>query len=121
MSEYCDVKFVLFLDCEEQAMIDRINKRAAESAEVRNDDNIEVLKKRFQTFRNQSMPIVEIYKKEDKVRFINANQEPDKVYADVLKAFEGHLTVSPTPKSPKTIKVNPAAVSAAVNTPRSEK
>lgn len=51
MSEYCDVKFVLFLDCEEQAMIDRINKRASESAEVRNDDNIEVLKKRFKTFR----------------------------------------------------------------------
>ena len=37
MGEYADAKFVLFLECEEQAMIDRINKRAAESAgQVRN-------------------------------------------------------------------------------------
>ena len=88
MSDICDVKFVLFLDCEEQAMIDRINKRASESgAQVRNDDNIEVLKKRFQVFREQSMPIVEIYEKQGKVKRINSNQHPDKVYADVLKAF----------------------------------
>ena len=84
MGDYCDVKFVLFLDCEEQAMIDRINKRASESgAQVRNDDNIEVLKKRFQTFREQSMPIVQIYEKQSKVKKINSNQEPEKVYMDV--------------------------------------
>lgn len=52
MGDFADMKFVLFLECEEQAMIDRINKRAAESgAEVRNDDNLEVLKKRFRVFR----------------------------------------------------------------------
>ena len=123
MGSFCDVKFVLFLDCEEQAMIDRINKRAAESAEVRNDDNIEVLKKRFKTFREQSMPIVEIYEKEGKVRRINSNQEADKVYVDVLAAFEGYIDAkqpSESPREPKTIKANPAAVNAAVNTPRGE-
>jgi hypothetical protein len=123
MGDYCDVKFVLFLDCEEQAMIDRINKRAAESAEVRNDDNIEVLKKRFKTFREQSMPIVEIYEKQGKVRRINSNQEADKVFVDVLAAFEGFIDAkrpSESPREAPTIKANPAAVNAAVNSPRSE-
>ena len=50
---------------------------------------MEVLLKRFAVFREQSMPIVEIYERKDQVKKINANQEADKVYADVLKAFEG--------------------------------
>ena len=92
MGDFCDVKFVLFLDCEDQLMIDRINKRAAESgAEVRNDDNSEVLKKRFKTFREQSMPIVDKFDKQGKVKKINSNQEADKVYVDVIAAFDGYL------------------------------
>lgn len=118
MADYADIKFVLFLDCEEQAMIDRINKRASESAEVRNDDNIEVLKKRFKTFRDQSMPIVDGFEKMGKVRKVDSNQEPEKVYADVLAAFEGHLDKG---KEAPTIKANPKAVQEAINTPRSDK
>lgn len=123
MSDYADIKFVLFLECEEQAMIDRINKRAAESAgQVRNDDNIEVLKKRFKTFRDQSMPIVNGFEKKGKVKRINSNQDPEKVYAEVQAAFEGYLDKGKEAQAqePKTIKANPQAVQQAINTPRSE-
>ena len=90
MGSDVDMKFVLFLDCAEETMIQRINKRGEEQGEnKRNDDNMEVLLKRFAVFREQSMPIVEIYERKDQVKKINANQEADKVYADVLKAFEG--------------------------------
>lgn len=119
MGEYCDVKFVLFLECDEQIMIDRINKRAAESgAAVRNDDNIDVLKKRFKTFREQSMPIVESFEKVGKVKRVNSQQEMDKVYVDVITAFDGFLDQAKS--TPRTIKANPSAVNAALNTPRSE-
>jgi len=65
-------------------MIDRINKRAAASgSDKRNDDNIEVLKKRFNTFKNQSMPVVDHYKSEGKVKVINANQGLDEVLREV--------------------------------------
>ena len=37
------------------------------------------------------MPIVEFYEAQGKVRRIDASKERDEVYADVLKAFEGHL------------------------------
>ena len=54
MSEHADMKFVLFLDCSEEAMIDRVKKRAEESLQAggtqRVDDNMETLKKRFKTF-----------------------------------------------------------------------
>lgn len=51
MGEITEVKYVLFLECSEQTMIDRVKKRAAESGDSkRSDDNIEVLQKRFKTF-----------------------------------------------------------------------
>jgi UMP-CMP kinase len=47
-----DLKFVLFLDCSEDTMIARITKRGEESGEnKRNDDNLDVLQKRFGVFR----------------------------------------------------------------------
>jgi len=51
MGKITDVKFVIFLECSEQTMIDRVKKRAAESGDnKRSDDNLEVLQKRFKTF-----------------------------------------------------------------------
>lgn len=83
MEDITDMKFVLFLDCEEDKMIERINQRASESKVKRVDDNIEALRKRFKTFKEQSMPIVEFYEKLGKVKKIDANQPKDKVYEDV--------------------------------------
>jgi UMP-CMP kinase len=92
MGEHADMKFVLFLECSEQIMIDRIQQRASESGDAkREDDNIEVLQKRFNTFREQSMPIVELYEEVDKVRKIDATQDSDKVYADVCEALKEYL------------------------------
>lgn len=64
----CTVVSVLYLECSEEAMIARIAARgeaaAAAGEAVRVDDNVDTLKKRFATFREQSMPMVEKYKKE---------------------------------------------------------
>ena len=88
MGDSVDMKFVIFLECSEDKMIERIMKRSAESEVKRNDDNLDVLKKRFNTFREQSMPIVEIYRKEGKVKVIDANQGPESVYAQVKEALK---------------------------------
>lgn len=47
-----DVPFVLFMDADEETMIARITERSKTSG--RNDDNIESLRKRFATFRNET-------------------------------------------------------------------
>lgn len=54
-----EVPFILFLDADEDTMIGRILERSKTSG--RNDDNIESLRKRFATFRTETMPIVEFY------------------------------------------------------------
>lgn len=58
---HVEVPFVLFMDADEDTMINRIIERSKTSG--RNDDNIESLRKRFQTFRNETMPIVDYYEK----------------------------------------------------------
>lgn len=80
-----ETKFVLFLDCPEDEMMERILERGKTSG--RNDDNVETLRKRFQTFRKESMPIVEMYG--EKVKKVKADRDIEEVYSDVAKLFEG--------------------------------
>ena len=64
-------------------MIQRIQERSKTSG--RNDDNIESLRKRFATFKNESMPIIEFYDKQGKMRKIDGLKPIDEVFAQ----FEG--------------------------------
>ena len=49
----------------------------------RSDDNIESIKKRFKTFVETSMPVVQYFEKDDKVEKILATSSPEKVYGIV--------------------------------------
>ena len=89
MGELVEVPFILFLDADEETMINRILERSKTSG--RNDDNIESLKKRFSTFKNETMPIVELYETKGRTKRINALRAIDDVFEDVKKAFEGFI------------------------------
>lgn len=52
---------VIQLVVDEDALLARIEKRAAESVNVRADDNAEALKKRLAAYREQTAPIVPYY------------------------------------------------------------
>lgn len=54
----------------------------------RSDDNEESLKKRFQTYVHDTMPIIEHYEALGLVRKIDASQSPEDVFEEVKKAFE---------------------------------
>lgn len=89
MGDDVDMKFVLFFEASEEVMLDRILKRGeAAGDEKRNDDNVESSKKRFKTFQESTMPIVEMYEAQGKTRRVNAEQDPAAVYEDVLKVFK---------------------------------
>jgi len=79
------VPFVLFFECSEEAMTARIMSRGQTSGRV--DDNLESAKKRFRTFREQSMPVVEIFEKEGRVKRISALPPPDEVFSGVRELF----------------------------------
>ena len=53
----------------------------------RSDDNEESIKKRFKTFIETSMPVVEYFEKEGKVVKVEASKGPEEVYEIVRKKF----------------------------------
>jgi UMP-CMP kinase len=71
-------KFVLYFECPEAEMLKRLMKRGETSGRV--DDNIESIKKRFQTFRDTSYPVIEYYQEKGLVRQISCVDTVDKVY-----------------------------------------
>jgi UMP-CMP kinase len=65
-------------------MLKRLLKRGETSGRV--DDNIESIKKRFETFRETSYPVVEYFDKIGKVRKVDCIDPADKVYGQTRKA-----------------------------------
>lgn len=84
--DVCPSKFTLFFDCPEDVMQERLMNRGKTSG--RSDDNIESIKKRFRTFVETSMPVVDMYEKEGRVVKSDATKSPDEVYADVQEKLK---------------------------------
>jgi UMP-CMP kinase len=74
----CEVHQVLFYDVPQDVMEARCMKRAETSG--RSDDNAETIKKRVQTYFDQSLPVVDFYKQFGKVNHINAMASISDVY-----------------------------------------
>ncbi|KAL8675336.1 MAG: hypothetical protein Q9168_000293 [Polycauliona sp. 1 TL-2023] len=79
----CPSKFILFFDCPEDLMQERLINRGKTSG--RADDNAESIKKRFRTFVETSMPVVDHFEKQGKVVKVSAAKGPDEIYAEVKK------------------------------------
>lgn len=82
MSAKVDFLFVLFFECSSDKCVERCLKRG-QAGSGRTDDNMESLKKRFDTYMNDTMPIINHYRGLGKVRQIDANECPDTVFKDV--------------------------------------
>ncbi|EPQ26418.1 uncharacterized protein PFL1_06066 [Pseudozyma flocculosa PF-1] len=82
----CPSRFVLFLHCTEAVMLERLLERGKTSG--RADDNVESIKKRFQTFVDTSMPVVEHYRQQDRVVEVDSIASVDDVYAQIKKAMD---------------------------------
>lgn len=86
MDPVADVEFVLFYDTDDQTRLARLLKRAETSG--RTDDKEEVIMKRFKVFREQTMPIVEYYGAQDKVRLVDGQPPADEVFKVTQDAIE---------------------------------
>ena len=81
-------EMVLFLDCPEDVMRERLLERGKTSG--RADDNAAAITKRFRTFVETSMPVVEYYEQHGKVEAVTCDRGVDEVYADVEAALRKH-------------------------------
>jgi len=75
------VEFVLFYECPEDILTSRLLERGKTS--VRSDDSIDVIRKRFETYHQESMPIIKMYEKEGKVRKVIADRSIQEIYDEV--------------------------------------
>jgi UMP-CMP kinase len=79
-------KFVIFLNCPEKIMIERVLKRGETSG--RSDDNRETVEKRIKVYNEQTLPVIKYYKKLNKVKEIDASKNAEQVFDSVKKLFE---------------------------------
>lgn len=77
--------FTLFFECPEQVMLERLLQRGKTSG--RTDDNIESIKKRFRTFVETSMPVVDYFDQQGRVVKLRCDEPVDVVYGHVKEAL----------------------------------
>ncbi|KAJ5986930.1 hypothetical protein N7451_011295 [Penicillium sp. IBT 35674x] len=82
----CPSELVLFLDCPESVMETRLLKRGETSG--RDDDNAESIRKRFRTFVETSMPVVDDFENKGKVVRVSATGSVEEVYEHVKAGIE---------------------------------
>lgn len=85
MTGKADVEGVLFFDCPEEVCVQRIMERAKTSGRV--DDNEDSIRKRFNTYYQETMPVIKYYEKMNLVKKIDAIPDVDVVF----QAVQTHL------------------------------
>ncbi len=81
---------VLAFQCSMETLEQRLLERGKTSG--RADDNLETIKKRFATFKEQSEPVIEYYRKRGKCTEISSEKSIEEVYNEARELF-----VSPVP------------------------
>ena len=87
VGDRAEVAFCLFYECPEEELEKRLLKRGETSG--RDDDNIESIKKRFRTFRETSMPVVEWFEARGQLRRVSSAQGVEEVWAATQRIFDG--------------------------------
>jgi len=86
MTGKAEVEGVLFFDCPEEVCVQRILERAKTSGRV--DDNEESIRKRFQTYYGETLPVIQYYEKQNLVIKVNAVHNAEEVFRCVRELMD---------------------------------
>ncbi|CAD6996370.1 unnamed protein product [Ceratitis capitata] len=86
MADKVNFQFVLFFNCNEDTCVERCLARG-QGGSGRSDDNLESLKKRIQTYNNDSLPIIKHYEQLGQVKQVDANPSAEEVFKKVEDIF----------------------------------
>ena len=87
------IDHVIQIDVEESLLLNRINKRASENKNVREDDNSEILANRLIVYNKQTIPVLEHYEKNNKLKKIDGMLSIDEVFNQILNVLENNEMV----------------------------
>jgi len=80
------LRFCLVIECSEECMERRLLHRGETSG--RSDDNVETIRKRFKTFKEESVPVLEKFEQDGLVKKVNSEPGIDAVWHEVVAIFE---------------------------------
>ncbi len=86
VGDRAEAAFCLFYDCPEEELERRLLKRGETSG--RDDDNIDSIRKRFRTFRDTSMPVVEWFEARGQLRRVSSAQAVEEVWGATQRIFD---------------------------------
>ena len=77
---------VLYLQADRQTLIDRLAHRA--QLQDRSDDRPEVIPHRIDVFVEQTAPLIDYYRRENKLNLIDGTQTPDQVWTALREVID---------------------------------
>ena len=81
------IDYIIELTVDENLLIKRIEKRAEENLDIRNDDTVDILKNRILVYKNDTLPVLKYYKDKNRLISINGMQSIEKVSNDLYKTI----------------------------------
>ena len=87
------IDHVIQIDVEESLLLNRINKRASENKNVREDDNSEILANRLIVYNKQTIPVLEHYEKNNKLKKVDGMLSIEEVFNQILNVLENNEMV----------------------------
>jgi adenylate kinase len=79
---------VLELKVDDQELIQRLLRRAQESAKPRTDDTPEAIPKRLQVYHSQTAPVLDFYRRRSLLCEIDGHGTPDQVFTRIRAAVD---------------------------------
>ena len=79
---------LLFFDCPEDVLVNRLLKRSQTSG--RDDDNLDSIRKRLVTYRNETLPVIDHYENQGKVFKIDCNDSIE-IITEKVKRILGQI------------------------------
>ncbi len=76
----------MYVKASDETMTKRLLHRGQTSGRI--DDNEETIKKRLKTFHNQTIPVLDLYERQDKLAEVNSELAPDEVFKEVREALD---------------------------------
>ena len=83
----CKPTMVLAFDAKEEVLEARLLNRGKASGRA-DDQNVEAIRSRFKTFKEQSEGVIKVYSGEGLVKALNSERPVDEVYKDCVPIFE---------------------------------
>lgn len=75
---------VIYLEVSDKEALWRLSYRSGENGEAREDDTIGAIRKRIESFHKFTEPVLEYYKKKDKLATFNGEEDINKIHKEIM-------------------------------------